>query len=159
MVEHQSKEVIDKISDELKMQPAMSIPREISKNIQLVYEVNPIRRVQVAVGVAVDTTSATVFTTHATKDTFVTSISLSVSKDVVNTSAASRVQLFPVGGAVVHVVRINYEPVTAGSHDKTVLFNPPIKLERNSVVNIINLTGLASIDASAIVTFYETDPQ
>ena len=81
MVDIQSKEVIDKISDELKIQPAMAIPRALAEKIQLVYAVNANPIVNVVANAERSTTGATnVFTTSPTKNFFLTGLLISWTK-------------------------------------------------------------------------------
>jgi len=159
MVDIQSKEVIDKISEDLKVQPAMQIPRELAKQIQLIYNVNPERIIQTRINTAADATVATIHTTSAVKDTFLIGVFLSVSKDVVSTSLNSDIRFVPFGGVSTAVLTIKYEPVTAGQFVSNREFMIPIKLARGSNVTVHNSTNTASIDAGGIINFYETDPQ
>jgi len=124
----QSKEVIDKISDELKVQPALAIPRELSDKIQLVYAVNPVRHlIQTNGGTLSDGTSATPFSFHATKNTFVTGLTISVAKSVLSQSINSSINLIIKGSAATSAfLTINYEPLTVGSNLNMVMkFDPP----------------------------------
>lgn len=160
MVEIQSKEVIDKISDELKIQPSMQIPRELAKQIQLVYGVNPQRLIQVRNNTASDSTGATIFTTNSERDTFIVGVKITLAKSVLATSTNSTLRAIPFGeSTAVFLARINYEPVTAGEHIIYINFPFPIKISRNSAVTINNGAAVASIDTSGVVYFYETDPQ
>jgi len=159
MVDIQSKEVIDKISEDLKIQPAMTIPREIAKQIQLVYGVNPDRLIRRASAGASDATTATILTTSAVKDTFLIAMQLTVSKDVVATSILSSIVGTPFGGITDLLLRIRYEPVTVGQFSQGLSLPIPMKLDRGSLVTVVNSTAVGSIDATAIIYFYETDPQ
>ena len=161
MVDIQSKEVIDKISDELKVQPALVIPRELSKQIQLSYGVNPPKNIQGSAVVNLsDSSSVTIITAHAIKRTFITGAWLSIAKSVAATSLFTELIFTPRhSNAATSIIRVRYEPVTAGSFTQHVEFPHPIELLQGSVVGIINSTAVASIDVSAAITFYETDPQ
>ena len=133
MVNIQSKEVIDKIADELKVQPDAEIPHELAKLIQLVYNVNPVRLIKAANLDVSDVTAGTLITTSSTKDTFLVSAAISVSKDVVNTSIFSAIDCVPLGDARRQVLIVNYEPTTAASNINAVITFPfPIKLDRGS---------------------------
>ena len=159
MVEIQAKEVIDKISEDLKVQPAMTVPRTLSKDIQLSYNVNPERLIKVASASANDATSATIHTTHATKDTYLVGASLTVAKSVLVISIFSTIKCFPFGeSAALEVMRLRYEPLTAGDTAMAQTF-PPIKLERGSIISVTNGNAVPSIDATGFVFFYEVDPQ
>ena len=161
MVDIQSKEVIDKISDDLKVQPSLQIPRELAKQIQLSYNVNPNRIVtQIINSTIADSTGGQVGTASSTRDTFVVAALLSVSKDVVSTSIRSAVTitLFESSTATT-LLQLLYEPVTANNHQIGLNFSHPIKLARGSAIGLINSTAIASIDTRVLVYMYETDPQ
>ena len=159
MVDHQSKEVVDKISDELKIQPSLQIPRGISKEIQLSYNVNPRKRIQVSRVSGADASSVAIFTTSTTKKTFLIGVSLSVSKDVVNDGKVSSITATPLEGSSETILEIRYEPITAGQFTETIMFQHAIELKKATAVGFINGSALASIDAAGIAYFYETDPQ
>lgn len=156
----QSKEVIDKISDELKVQPALEIPRKLADNIQLSYDVSPPKHIQTTQGSSSDTTSVNIVTVSTTKRTFVVGISLSIAKDIVNDGIFTNIAMVPKGQSVAQTVfRIRYEPITVGQFTESILFPLPIELEKGSSITIVNGSGTASIDSTGIIYFYETDPQ
>jgi hypothetical protein len=159
MVDIQSKEVIDKISEDLKIQPSLQVPRELAKAIQLIYNVNPTREVQIRNKVAADSVSEVIHTTHATKRTFLIAVSLSVAKDIVSPSVRSRISLFPKGKAVIDVIELRYEPLTAGDYVESLSLPIPMELEKNSEIKVLNQSATASIDAAAKIYFFEVDPQ
>jgi len=162
MVDIQSKEVIDKISDELKIQPSLNVPREIGKNIQLTYNVNPTQyTVKTATVTLSDGTVGNMFTTHATKRTFLIGGQISISKDVVATSVASTLRGFLIGDTVIkNLMTMRYEPVTVGSNLNLTKnwIDMPIELEKGTLMSATNSTAIASIDTTMTVFFYETDP-
>jgi len=160
-VDIQSKEVIDKISDELKVQPAMSIPRELAKNIQLVYGVNPVRLIQVTSKTTSDATTSTILTTNATKRTFVVAMNMTIAKDVVSTSLVSAIRGTPLGDSATDILRIRTEPVTVGQNlnNRVEIPMPGLELEKGTTLTLTNSTAIASIDTTCNVYFYETDPQ
>jgi len=157
----QSKEVIDKISDDLKVQPAMSIPRMLADKIQLVYGVNPPKKLKYMSKTVSDGTTSTVFTTSATRRTFVVAMSLAVAKDVVATSIQSAIRGTPFGDTTRNLLTIRTEPVTVMQGETANLTIPEggLELDKNSLVTVTNSTAIASIDTTASVYFYETDPQ
>lgn len=162
MVDIQSKEVIDKISDDLKVQPSMLIPRELAKHIQLVYVANPgvnDRELQAIEGVTSDSLSSIIFTTHTTKRTFLTGINMTYAKDAVNDGNSSNVLATLVRGNTSVIIPMRYEPTTAGSDNTAILFPVPLELAKGTQVLLNNNSATASIDAGAVVFFFETDPQ
>lgn len=159
MVDIQSKEVIDKISDELKVQPALSIPRNISKDIQLSYNVNPTYINKTAAVNLSDSASATIRTTDSEKDTFLTSVYLTVTKDAISDSLFSQITAVLETGETSTILLIRYEPTTTGSFHQQLVLTRPIKLKKNSQILFLHNTATASIDGTAVINYYETDPQ
>ena len=160
MVDIQAKEIIDKIFKELKIQPALTLPRRIGDRINLVYVVNPeTPNIQVALGNASDSSaSVTIFTTHATKPTFLTGLTVTIAKSSLATATSTDVRFTPIGKAQATGLRVRYEPSTAGQFTETLSLNNPIELEPGTTVNFQNDTAIASIDVSATAFFYEVDP-
>lgn len=156
----QSKEIIDKISEELKVQPSLKIPRELMDKIQLVYSVNPERLVVSKIGTASDATTVTIHTTHATKRTFLIGAQLTIAKDVVSTSLFSAINIIGVDGRATTFIRIRTEPVTAAQGlTESISLSIPIEVEKSSIINIVNSTATGSIDATGLIYFFEVDPQ
>lgn len=147
------------MSDELKVQPALALPRELGKMIVPTFEVNPRPQMQFIEGIAGDAVSATIMTTHSTKRTFLIATSLSVSKDIVSDSVRSYIAVTAKGKTGSIFSQIRYEPLTAGSHLLQFVLPLPIELEPNTIIEIVNTSGTASIDAAGVIYFYETDPQ
>ena len=155
----QSKEVIDKIAEDLKVQPSLDIPRTLSKDIQLTYDCNPRRSVKLAAATCADATTTTAFTSSSTRRTFITGILLTATKSALSTSIISQVNGTPKGGAANYsFCALRYEPLTAGSFNTFVSFPVPLEIEKGSAVNVTNSTAVASIDTSAIIQYYEEDP-
>jgi len=161
MVDIQSKEVIDKMSEELKVQPSMSLPRTLVNNIQPTFEVGNRRPVvKIAENSLIDGTNAVILTTHATKRTFIIGYLMSLAKDVVATSLFSTINAVPLnrsGSQTVSILR--YEPVTAGQFIQTYTFPIPMELEPNTTVNFTHSLGVASIDGNCVIYFFELDPE
>ena len=160
MVEIQSKEVIDKMSDELKVQPALLLPRELGKMIVPTFEVNPPRNIIIKTGSASDTaTAATIYTTDIKKRTFLSTIHLSVTKDASAAGTNTRIVLRTREQGVLQLILLQYEPTTAGSFVQTLNFPFPLELQKGAVVEIKHDNATASIDGIANIFFFETDPQ
>lgn len=163
MVEHQSKEVVDKVSEELKIQPQGLVPKEVNKGIQLVYEVNPQNRVQrVVPGFTTGSGGATIMTTSATKDTFLTSLTFGMIKDVVNSVATGRLGLtIIIGGETIRIMQIPVITLTAQATQVIIKqFNPAIKLDRGSAISFsVDSFGAGVMMRTAEVVIFETDPQ
>ena len=161
MVDIQSKEVIDKISDELKIQPAVDIPRNLAKDIQLVFDVSQKQfGIFIKTATASDATSALIHTCKLGVRTFFIGYYLSVAKSVASTSLFSQVRVTTVHEPVVNaVVTMRYEPVTAGDLIINTSFPIPMELAAGSEITVTNSTNVASIDTVAGVYLYEVNPQ
>ena len=159
MVEIQSKEAIDQISEDLKVQPALKIPRKLAEQIQLTYNINPERQIKVIADVESDGTSKTLHTTDSTKDTYIVGATISVSKDAVHDGIFTSLNATPKFQSATNLMSLRYEPLTAGEHMLHINFPLPILLERGTTIRILNNTATASIDAGVTIFYYEVDPQ
>ena len=105
-----------------------------------------------------DGTSATIFTTSLTADTYLTGALISTAKDVNATSLFSSIRAALFGRVATVVLRTRYEPVTVGSNiNASLFFKEPILLERGSAITVTNSTAIASIDTSGQIFFYEIE--
>lgn len=159
MVDIQSKEVIDKVSDELKIQPAMKIPREIMDKIQLVYNVNPTNSGNIIKAVTKITSGAVgFFTTPTTRDFFLTSAFLQNQSDVAATNTLGSLTVV-VGGITIPILEFSKITLTIFNDSLTLSFPNPIKIDRGTAVVLNNTFGLGVSVSSAGITGYTTDPQ
>ena len=160
MVEIQSKEVIDKVSDELKVQPAMAIPRTLAKDIQLVYAVNDNNLSRVlGKGSSSSSGTTTIFTSDATKkDTFITGISLSYIKDGDSDNTNIQVNT-TINGAVVGLIDVRGITLTAMQDHVHIHFSPPVKIDRDVATLISKSFTLGVMVVSGLVFGYTTDAQ
>jgi hypothetical protein len=160
MVDIQSKEVIDKIGDELKVQPALAVPRTLAKDIQLVYAVN-LNKIsdEAAEGNAINAASGNVLVSSADRDTFITGATLSVIKDASSTSVSSAINVMMPNGVTIPIVRIVGFTTTAQNGTSEFTFQHPIRIQRGSTVTVGNSAAVANITARATILFYTRDPQ
>ncbi len=159
MVDIQSKEIIDKMSDELKVQPAMLLPRELGKEILPVYNVNPPRIVNVVAEASGATTTAfTIFTTPTNRDFFLTHIGTSVSKDVSCDLTLITIQ-GTIGGQVVRFISDRFQTLTAETFNHSENLIQPIKLDRGSTIVFAGAFGVGTCVKDGVIYGYTTDPQ
>ena len=159
MVDIQSKEVIDKISDELKVQPAVSIPRGLMEKIQLSYSVNPKRIVNVVRNTQRNTTgSATVFATSPDRDFFLTSAFISAVHDATSDGTEMSLNAF-VGGVERRILQFTKLTTTIFNGILSQTYTPPIKIDRNTNITINNSFTAGASTISTVITGFETDPQ
>lgn len=158
MAKIESSEVLQNLIAKLRLDAAReNIPNETGNILMPVFVVNPEPRILVLETNLNDGTSATMSTTHVTKRTFITSCRISVAKSALNPSIASDIRAFPFNGTR-SLIELRYEPSVAGSNvSGFITFNPPIEIRPNTAITINNTSGTASIDTSAIVTFFELE--
>jgi hypothetical protein len=159
MVEHQSKEVVDKISDELKIQPALLLPREIAKQIQLTYNVNPLRPSTILRSTALTSTGVgTIFTTPSDRDFFLTAATMSIQCDSTATTTAYSMKMF-VEGVSKALISISKITLTTTSKELAICLKFPLKLDRGTTITLNQTFGAGVSVMSGTITGYVTDPQ
>lgn len=156
MVEHQSKEVVDKMSEDLKVQPALALPRNISNSIQPVFNVNPDRISNIIRGAVTTSFSAAIYTTPTDRDFYLVALTLSVSKNGTSTSTTSSIN-FTIDGAAQSAIVIAGLTATAQSESNTINFPFPIKLDRGTQILISN-GAAGNINTAGAIIGYTTDP-
>lgn len=160
MVDIQSKEVIDKISDELKVQPALEIPRTLAKDIQLTYDVNPPRNVKAFVSGAIVTSgSGTITTSHATKRTFLQSCYLKYQADATADSTTYLLTFTPKGFATTEFIKLTKLSLTATIDGLSIVFPKAIELEPNTTIIVTQTFTVGASTMTGGATTWETDPQ
>ena len=152
-----NKDAVEALRNLTGLMTAEGIPQELQDKIQAVLVINPEKEIQVKDLTASDTVGANIMTTSATKRTFLTGVHLSVSKNIVSDSLFSRVNAIAKGKAAINVLKLLYEPLTAGTIHESVMFNPPIELEKSTLITMGNSTTTASIDINTTLYFYEVD--
>jgi hypothetical protein len=155
MVDIQSKEAIDKISEELKVQPAMDIPRELAKQIQLTYDI----------GGGVDQwvakfkdSSGVIYTGTAGKRLFLVAISLSSVSHNANTTSKDTVAAQLKGttsSTKICNVTNGSQAATTNTASNTVVFPKPIELESGTAISL----SLGSTAGQASIVGFELNPQ
>lgn len=160
MVDIQSKEVLDKIADELKIQPNLQIPRELAKQIQLTYEVNPKRIVTFNTSSTRNTSGTTiVITTPTDRDFFLTSLQLSTQFNATADNTLISMNAVLKGGPTRAIIRLQKLSLTAYTGITTREFNPPVLLERGSDISMGSTFTVGSGITGASIMGYTTDPQ
>jgi len=101
-------------------------------------------------GTAINATSTTLFTTDSVKDTYISAITLGVIKDATATSLLSTVSAV-INGQTRALVSIPGITLTVQSEVVSASFNPPIKVDRSSIVTLTNSTNTGNVSASGNV--------
>lgn len=100
---------------------------------------------------ASNSTSATIFTSDAVKDTYLNSVSLTLIKDATATSLSSTITAV-INGATKTLAIIPSFTLTAQTLAISVTFNVPIKIDRSTAVNVTNSTNVGNVKASGCVS-------
>ena len=159
VLEIQSKEVIDKISEELKVQPSLEIPRSLAKDIQLTYDINAVPVVNILERAAsVQTANLTIFTVPSDRAFFLTSVMLSVSKDASSDLVSSKVNATLLGKAQSQIMELDFQSLTASSHVGQQSFPVPLRLNPGSVLQLQGAFTVGTAKKVVIITGYTTDP-
>ena len=161
MVDIQSKEAIDQMSEDLKIQPAMALPRTLVNTIQPVYSINT-RRLPFSVGLNRSTSgNLTVFTTPTDKDFYLSTISIALDKDATADpgTGALTVTSTNADGSSALFFGVPILDLTAQSFAQTISFPIPIKLARGVAI-VMNGTFIAGVMNRFVgITGYTVDPQ
>lgn len=161
MVDIQSKEVIDKISDELKVQPAMAIPKALAEKIQLVYQVNAERRATVVASKSKTSTGTiTVLATPTDRDFFLTNVYFAWKGDAANTGTELLVTVDVDGQAIeTELFAFNKVPSVVTADHINMPLNPPIKMARGGNIKMTQIFAAGTGGMECTVVGYTTDPQ
>ena len=160
MVKHNSKEVIDKIAQDLKVQPAAALPTELSRDIQLTYNCNSRPQILSAAAQVSDSVGPEVIlTTSSTKRTFITGLQFSVTTDAAATATVCRVSAQLKGGSAgTSLIKFRKHSATAANLNEQMTYPFPIEIEPGTDIALENNTAVASIDTSCTIFYYEEDP-
>lgn len=159
MVDIQSKEIIDKMSEDLKVQPAMQLPRELGKQILPVFNVNANKIINVVERTSsASSGTSTIMTTDLNRDFFLTDVWVSGTADVTADNVSYVLAFTPRGKASISV-RLLKQTTTAGDHQLHLDFNFPLLLDRGSVITIASAFTVGASTREATAFGFTTDPQ
>jgi len=160
MVEHQSKEVVDKIAEVLKIQPATAFPKDVKEGIQPVFDINPERITTIVVRQGTTSTNTlTVFTTPANQDFYLTSAQISYTKDVSSDNVAVNLTITPeLSGAADELIELVSQTLTVKDDHSAMNFSQPIKLQRGSTITLAGGFTVGTMTKVGIITGYSLDP-
>ena len=159
-MDHQSKEVVDKISRELKMQPALKIPRDFMEKMQFVYNVNPeILINQGDSNTKVVTGLSTLFTAPTDRDFFLTSIQLGNQSNVTADNTKATFQLTFASGVQVDIITLSKLTLTVFSESIVLTFPFPIKIAPGTNLVFGSAFTVGASTTSASFTGYTVDRQ
>jgi len=105
-----------------------------------------------------DATSSNVFTTDANKETYVTNVEISFAKNATATATSIAI-VGTYNGGTIFLTRLRGITLTANSQSISKEFHVPVKLDKNTLVQITSDTAVSTITAHAVVSGYEEDAQ
>lgn len=136
-------------------QNADRVPNELAEKIVPTFETNPVmlRRTNVvAWATGTSALATTIYTTPADRDFYLTGYDMSVSKTAAANSARCWLS-FRIGGASQRVI-IQGTTLTAQQQGTSLWLNQPLKLDRNSLIEVNNAVNEATISTTATIFGY-----
>lgn len=139
-------------------------PQTVNNGVQAVCNVNPKDYLEpVIISTSRTTTGAsTLFTTSATKDTYINSVSISLTKDATNDAAigVSAVTATPFGQvSAQNILALSMLTLTAQDKQLSISFVRPIRLARNTAVALNGTTYTVGLMTRTVVVAYtEVEP-
>lgn len=161
MVDIQSKEVIDKMSEELKVQPSMALPRTLVNTIQPVYNVNPVPFIKLrgaAISTSTGSTTSLLPAQGVGKRVFITAMSLQNSKDATSNATSAVITGSMNGQGTTFMILPLIVGAGAQSSGYTMTFEPAIELTENTALLFGSTFTLGTQSTSATVFGYVIDP-
>jgi len=164
MVDIQSKEVIDKMSEDLKVQPAMMLPRLLGNQIMPTFSVNSDNIITAGglsdASVRTATGNLNAFTTPVTTDFFLTNITAGFVKDATCDVGTGGLTISCViGGRTTTLYAFPVITLTADGDHIELHFSPPIKLDRNTTVLMAGAFTVGVMSRSLHTAGFIKDPQ
>lgn len=95
-------------------------------------------------------TSGLIYTTPVDRDFYLSALTLSMIKDATSTATTFGISVV-VGGATLNVVTISGITLTADAKNTSVSFLIPIKIDRNTAINVVSSTAVANQRADAVI--------
>lgn len=155
MVDVTNGDVIQQLVETAGVQSAEGVPKQLATVISPVIVINPQKFVtSISTGLA-NSTSATIGTTSAVKDTYLTGAYMSFVKDVANLSTAVSLTATAFDGTSIIILRAATESALAERGDISITFPVPFKLARGTTIALAATNGTAKIAMRGTVFFYE----
>lgn len=133
------------IADNSKVIPIINITPRNNKIVQIIKYAS-----------CINATSTTIYTTPAKGDFYLTAASLDFIKDAGSTSTNSAINSY-VNGAQVDILKLRQLSGVASLNAVTQSFDPPIKIDKSTPINLLNFAAVANISSGAIIMGYIED--
>ena len=151
--DQQNKRISNWIIDELRLNPVSdAIPKQVVPSIQPVFEVNRnVANFQATITKAT-TGTGSIATTSSTVDTYITQVTYSITKDATCDQATGTLAVNGViGGTTTPLIRLSVLTLTAQDKTASASFDPPVKLDRNSLISAnLSFTAGALVETASI---------
>ena len=161
MVRINNSDLSNELRDVAKIQVGADIiPNILSNQVVPVIDVNPkhsrIDTILVASTRTTTATAASIFAARPNQDVFITGCDVSITQDVV----CDGISTFVTGqfdGLTVPIFRINRQPTTAQSINKSYSFKNPLKIDRNSALLVTGAFAAGTYTHTIIIYGYIVD--
>lgn len=146
------------MSQDLKVQPALLLPRNIVNNIQPVYNVNP-DKVGFIISQSASTSSfTTILTTSNKRRTFLDGVFMQIESDAVANNTSFDFTFTTVDN-VARSIKLRKITLTEFSDSVFIPFKEPIELQKGSDIQFGSVFASGVSVMSVVTTGYEVDPQ
>ncbi len=135
------------------------LPEKFSSFIQATCEVNPQLTMNghSATAILSNGTTQTILAAATDRDYYITGASLSVVRDATAALTAASISVTNEFGAVISILQIPGLTLTAGDNTVSTVFRNPIKILRNTAVNVLSNSATANFRAAAQISYYYDD--
>lgn len=149
--------IVQETIDALKLQVGNVLPDQTSDKFVLTYDFSNIRRCNIVRFATATYAASTIYTTPATEDFYLTSISFGLAKDATADPPTGTTRIIgTIDGAIQHLLSIPVLTLTASQDVVTMNFTTPIKIDRNTAIQVAAFTSgsLGLLYRSATITGY-----
>lgn len=132
-------------------QPGNEVLPYITPTVEVQPRINILRRVSLT-----NATAATIYTTPADKDFYLTHVTISMSKDATATVTDSNVFCI-VDGVNRQILEMTSTTLTATTQSMVVSLEHPIKVDRNTAITLTANTAVANHKHAACISGYTVE--
>lgn len=128
------------------------IPDSVMPSIQPVVEADK-KVCNIVRGTTGTGTTATIYTTPSDQDFYLTSATLSWSKDATATAVSCNISA-TISNTTQVIINLAGLTLTAEQNSNTIVLDPPIKIDRNTAITLNNGTNVANIRSAGTIIGY-----
>lgn len=152
MSKHNNPSITERARRIFNNQLGQEISNEILDYITPTIEIEPKTNI-FKTAATTNATSTTIYTTPADKDFYLTNINISLAKDVTSTSGYSALRGF-ISGVNMFLLTLRTLTLTPQIANESLNLKYPLKLDRNTIITLVNETNVANITSSAEIYGY-----